>query len=109
MKDKGEKERYTQLNAEFQRIARRAKKAFFNEKYKEIEEHNRMGKSRNLFNEIRVIKGTFHARMGTINDRNGKEQTEAEKIKKWWQEYMEKNYIKNILMTRITMMVWSLT
>ena len=81
-KGKGEKERYTHLNAEFQRIAQRDKKAFFSDQCKEIEENNRMGKTRDLFKKIRDIKGTFHAKMGTIKDRNGMELTEAEDIKK---------------------------
>ena len=88
-KNKGEKERYTHLNAEFQRIARRDKKAFFSEQCKEIEENNRMGKTRDLFKKIRDSKGTFHAKMGSIKDRNGMELTEAEDIKKRWQEYTE--------------------
>ena len=88
-KGKGEKERYTYLNAEFQRIARRAKKAFLSDQRKEIEENNRMGKTRYLFNKIRDSKGTFHAKMGTIKDRNGTDLTEAEEIKKRWQEYTE--------------------
>ena len=78
----GENERYTDLNAEFQRIARRDKKAFFNDQHKEIEENNRMGKTRDLFKKIRDTKGTFHAKMGTIKDRNGMDLTEAEDIKK---------------------------
>ena len=82
VKGRGEKERYTHLNAEFQRITRRDKKAFFSEKYKEIEENSRMGKTRDLFKDVRDTKGTFHARMGTIKDRNNKDQTEAEDIKK---------------------------
>ena len=81
-KRKGEKERYTHLNAEFQRIARRDKKAFLNNQYKETEENNRMGKTRDLFKKIRDTKGTFHARMGSIKDRNGMDLTEAEDIKK---------------------------
>ena len=84
-KDKGEKERYTHLNAEFQRIARRNKKAFISEQCKEIEENNRMGKTRDLFKKIRDMKGAFHAKIGTIKDRNGKNLTEAEDIKKRWQ------------------------
>ena len=88
-KDKGEKERYTHLNAEFQRIARRDKKAFLSSQCKEIEENNRMGKTRDLFKKIRDIKGTFHAKMGSIKDRNGIDLTEAEDIKKRWQEYTE--------------------
>ena len=82
MKGKGEKERYTHLNAEFQRIKRRDKKAFFNEQCKEIEENNGMGKIRDLFKKIRDTKGTFHAKMGSIKDRNSKNLTEAEEIKK---------------------------
>ena len=88
-KSKGEKERYTHLNAEFQRIARRDKKDFLNNQCKEIEENNRMGKTRDLFKKIRVTKGTFHAKMGSIKDRNGMDLTEAEDIKKRWQEYTE--------------------
>ena len=84
---KGEKERYTHLNAEFQRTARRDKKAFFNDQCKETEENNRMGKTRDLFKKIRDTKGPFHAKMGTIKDRNGMHLTEAEDIKKRWQEY----------------------
>ena len=83
-KSKGEKERYTHLNAEFQRIARRDKKAFLSEQCKEIEENSTMGKIRDLFKKIRDIKGTFHAKIGTIKDRNGMDLTEAEDIKKWW-------------------------
>ena len=107
-KGTGERERYTQLNAEFQRIARKDKKAFLNEQCKEIEENNSMGKTRDLFKKIGDIKGTFHARMGLIEDRNNKDLTEADEIKKRWQEYTEELYIK-VLMTQITMMVWSLT
>ena len=88
-KIKGEKERYTHLNSEFQRIARRDKKAFLSDQCKEIKENKRMGKTRDLFKKIRDIKGTFHAKMGTIKDRNGMDQTEAEDIKKRWQEYRE--------------------
>ena len=88
-KSKGEKERYNHLNAEFQRIAKRDKKAFLNDQCKEIEENNRMGKTRDLFKKIRNTKGTFHAKMGTIKDRNGMDLTEAEDIKKRWQEYTE--------------------
>ena len=87
MKGKGEKERYTHLNAEFQRIARRDKKAFFNDQCKEIEENNRMGKTRDLFKKIRDTKGIFHAKMGLIKDKNGMDLTEAEDIKKRWQEH----------------------
>ena len=83
-KSKGEKERYTHLNAEFQRIARRDKKALLNNQRKEIEENNTMGKTRDLFKKIRDTKGTFHAKMGTIKDRNGMDLTEAEDIKKRW-------------------------
>ena len=81
-KSKGEKERYTQLNAEFQRISRRDKKAFIGDQSKEIQENNRMGKTRDLFKKIRDTKGTFHAKMGSIKDRNGRDLTEAEDIKK---------------------------
>ena len=88
-KSKGEKERYTHLNAEFQSIARRDKKAFLSDQCKEIRENNRMGKTRDLFKKIRHSKGTFHAKKGTIKDRNGTNQTEAEDIKKSWQEYTE--------------------
>ena len=93
-KSKEEKERYTHLNAEFQRIARRDKKAFLTDQYKEIEENNRMGKTRDLFRKIRDIKGTFHAKMGSIKDRNGMALIEAEDIKKRWQEYTEELYKK---------------
>ena len=86
-KGKGEKERYTHLNAEFQRIARRDKKAFLSNQCKGIEKNNRMGKTRDLFKKIRDTKGTFHAKMGTMKDRNGMDLTEAEDIKKRWQEY----------------------
>ena len=89
MKGKGEKERYTHLNVEFQRIARRDKKAFFSDQCKEIEENNRMGKTRDIFKKIRDNKGTFHAKMGTLKNRNGMDLTEAEDIKKRWQEYTE--------------------
>ena len=89
MRDKGEKKRYTHLNAEFQRIARRDKKAFFSDQCKEIEENNRMGKTRDLFKKIRDTKGTFHAKMGSIMDRNGRDLTETEDIKKRWKEYTE--------------------
>ena len=95
-KNKGEKERYTHLNAEFQRIARRDKKAFLSEKCKEIEENNRMGKTRDLFKKIRDTKGTFHAKMVSIKDRNGYDLTEAEDIKKRWQEYTEELYKKDL-------------
>ena len=94
MKSKGEKEIYSHLNAEFQRIARRVKKAFLSDQCKEIEENNRMGKTRELFKKIRDTKGTFHAKMGSIKDRNCIELTED--IKKRWQEYREKLYKKNL-------------
>ena len=93
-KGKGEKERYTHLNAEFQRTARKDKKDFLSDQCKEMEENNRMGKFRDLFKKIRDTKGTFHAKMGTIKDRNGRELTEAEDIKKRWQEYTEESYKK---------------
>ena len=99
-KSKGEKERYKHLNAEFQRIARRDKKAFLSYPCKEIEENNRMGKTRDLFKKIRDTKGTFHAKTGSIKDRNGMDLTEAEDIKKRWQEYTEE-LSKNIFMTQI--------
>ena len=95
VKSKGGKERYTHLNAEFQRIARRDKKAFLSDQCKEIEENNRMGKSRDLFKKIRDTKGTLHAKMGTIKDRNGMDLTEAEDIKRW-QEYTEELYKKDL-------------
>ena len=88
VKSKGERKRYIYLNAEFQRIAWRYRKAFLHEQWKHIEENNRMGKTRDLFKKIGDIKGTFHARMGTIKDKNGKDLTEAEEIKKRWQEYV---------------------
>ena len=91
MKGKGEKERYTHLNAEFQRIARRDKD-FLSDQCKETEENNRLGKTRDLFKEIRDTKGTFHAKMGLINDRNGMNLIEAEDIKKRWQQYTEELY-----------------
>ena len=96
MKSKGEKERYTHLNAEFQRIARRDKKAFLSDQCKEIEENNRMRKTRDLFKKIRDTKGTFHAKMGSIKHRNGKDLTEGEDIKKRWQEYTEELYKKEL-------------
>ena len=99
-KSKGEKERYTYLSAEFQRTARRDKKAFLSDQCKEIEGKNRMGKTRDLFKKIRDIKETFHAKVGTIKDRNSIDLTEAEDIKKRWQEYTRK-----IFMTQITTMV----
>ena len=95
-KGKGEKERYTHLNAEFQRIARRDKRAFLSDQCKEIEENNRMGKTRDLFKKIRDTKGTFHAKQGSIKDRNGRDLTEAEDIKKKWQEYIEELYKKDL-------------
>ena len=104
-KGKGEKERHTHLNAEFQRIARRDKKAFHSDQCKEIEENNRMGKTGDLFKKIRDTKGTFHAKMGTIKHRNGMDLTEAEDIKRW-QEYTEELY-KKIFMTQIITMVGS--
>ena len=87
VKSKGEKERYKHLNSEFQRIARRDKKAFLRDQCKEIEEKNRMGKTRDLFKKIRDTKGTFHAKMGSKKERNGRDLTEAEDIKNMWQEY----------------------
>ena len=105
-KGKGEKKRYTHLNAEFQRIARRDKKAFLSDQCKEIEENNRMGKITDLFKKIRDTKGIFHAKMGSIKDRNGMDLTEAEDIKKRWQEYTEelhdpdkKSFVIQITMT----------
>ena len=95
-KSKGEKERYTHLKAEFQRIARRDKKVLLSEQCKKIEENNRMGKTRVLFKKIRDTKGTFHAKMGTIKDRNGMDLTEAEDIKKRFQEYTEELYKKDL-------------
>ena len=111
-KSKGEKERYKHLNAEFRRKARRDKKAFPRDQCKEIEENNRMGKTRDLFKKIRYTKGTFHTKMGSIKDRNGMDlteaedikKTEAEDIKKRWQEYREKLY-KKIFMTKRSTMV----
>ena len=94
VKSKGQKERYTHLNAEFQRTARRNKKVFLSEQCKEIEENNRMGKTRDLFKKIRDTKGIFHAKMGSIKDGNGMDLTEAEDIKKRWQEYTEELYKK---------------
>ena len=95
-KSKGEKERYKHLNAEFQRIARRDKKAFLSDQCKEIEENNRMAKTRDLFKKISDTKGTFHAKMGSIKDGNGMDLTEAEDIKKRWQEYTEELYKKDL-------------
>ena len=114
MKGKGEKERYTHLNVEFQRIAKRDKKAFLSDQCKEIEENNRMRKTRDLFKKIRDTKGIFHAKMGTIKDRNGMDLTEAEDIKKGGKgkkkekkggKNTEKIYTKKIFMTQITTMV----
>ena len=102
-KSKREKERCTHLNADFQRIPRRDKKAFLSDQCKEIEENNRMGMTRDLFKKIGHTKGTFHAKMGSIKDRNGMNLTEAEDIKKRWQEYTE--LYKNIFMTQIIMML----
>ena len=96
MNSKGEKERYKHLNAEFQRIAGRDKKAFLSDQCKEIKENNRLGKTRDLFKKIRDTKGTFHAYIGSIKNRNGKDLTEAEDIKKRWQEYTEELYKKDL-------------
>ena len=96
VKRKGGKERYKHLNAEFQRIARRDKKAFFCEQCKEIEENNRTGKTGEIFKKIRDTKGTFHAKMGSINDRNGMDLREVEDIKKRWQEYTEELFKKDL-------------
>ena len=104
MKRKGEKERYSHLNAEFQRIARRGKKAFLSDQCKEIVENNRMGKTRDLFKKITDTKGTFHAKMGSIKDSNYMDLTEAEDVKKRWQEYTEELY-KKFFMTQIITMV----
>ena len=106
VKSKGEKERYKHLNAEFQRIAiaRKDKKDFLSDQCKEIEENNRMGKTRDIFKKIRDTKGTFHAKMGLIKDRNCRDLTETEDIKKRWQEYIEDLY-KKIFMTQIIRMV----
>ena len=102
-KGKGEKERYKHLNVEFQRLAKRDKKAFFSDQCKEIEENNRMGKTGDLFKKIRDTKGAFHAKMGSIKDRNGMDLTEAEDIKKRWQEYTKELYTK--IITQIITMV----
>ena len=99
VRGKGENKRYTQLNAEFQRIPRRDKKAFLVDQCKEIEENNRMGKSRDLFKKIRDTKGKFHAKMGSIKDGNGMDLTEAEDIKKRWQEYTEELYLNGKMET----------
>ena len=103
MKSKGEKERYKHLNADFQRIARRDNKAFLSDQCKEIEENNGMGKTRHLFRKIRDTKGTLHAKMGSIKDRNGMDLTEAEDIRKRWQEYTEELYKKSFMTKIITM------
>ena len=103
-KKQNRKERYTHLNAEFQRIARRNKKAFLSDQCREMEKNNRMGKTRDPFKKIRDTKGTFHTKMGSIKDRNGMDLTEAEDIKKRWQEYIEL-YQKDLQITQITMMV----
>ena len=103
-KSKGEKKRYTHLNAGFQRISRRDKKALLSDQCKEIEENNRMGKTRDLFKKSRDTKGTFHAKMGSIEDRNGMHLKEADNIKKRWQEYTKELY-KNIFMTQIITVV----
>ena len=95
-KSKGEKERHAHLNAEFQRIARREKKAFLSDQCKEIEENNRTGKTRDLFQKIRDTKGTFHANMGSMKDRSGRDLIEGEDIKKRWQEYTEELYKKDL-------------
>ena len=108
LKSKGEKERYTHLNAELQRIARRDKKAFLSHQCKDIEENNRTEKTRDVFKTIRDCKGTFHSKMGSIKDRNGMDLTEAEDIKKRWQEYKEE-FTKKIFIPQIITMVWSLT
>ena len=104
VKGKGVKERYTHLNAEFQRIAKRDKKAFLSDQCKEIEENNRMGKTGDLFKKIRDTKGTFHANMGTTKERNGMDLTEAEDIKNMWQEYTEELY-KKVFKTQIVKMM----
>ena len=104
VKGKGEKERYTHLNAELQRITRRDQKASLSDQCKEIEEDNGMGKTRDLFKKMRDTKGTFHAKMGSIKDRNGRDLTEAEDITKRWQEYTEELY-KKIFMNQIITMV----
>ena len=103
-KGKGEKERYTPLNTEFQRIARRDKKAFLSDQCKEIEENNRMGKTKDLFRTTRDTKGTFHAKIGSVKDRKGMDLIEAYYIKKRWQEYTEKQFKKD-LNDQIIMMV----
>ena len=107
-KSKGERERYIQLNTEFQRIARREKKAFFNEQCLTIEEDNKRGKTRDLLRKTANIKGAFHPKIGTIKDKNGRYIVDAEEIKKRWKEDMEELY-KRILMNRITTMLWLVT
>ena len=105
MKSEGERDRYIQLNAEFQRIARRDKKAFFKEQCSITEKNNKKGKTRDLFRKTGNIKGIFNPKMGTIKDKNGKDLVDAEEIKKRWKEYMEELY-KKILMNRITVMMY---
>ena len=105
VKSKGEKERYKHLNAEFQRIARRDKKAFLRDQCKEIEEKNRMGKTRDLLKKIRDTKGTFHAKIGSIKDRNGMDLTETEDIKKRWQEY--RSEVKSLSRVRLFPIPWT--
>ena len=102
--NKGERESSTQINAEFQRISREDKKAFLSEQCKEIEENNKIGKTRDLFKKLGDTKGTFHAKMSPIKNRNGKDLTEAEEIKKRWQEYTEELY-KKVLNDQVTMMM----
>ena len=109
VRGKREKERYIHLNAEFQRIARRDKKSFLSGQCKEIDENNRMGKTEDLFNKIRDTKGTFHAKMGSIKDRNGMDPTEAEDMARRGGKNTQKNCTKKIFMTQITTMVWSLS
>ena len=104
VKSKGEKKRYTHLSAEFQRIARRDKKAFLSDQCKEVEENNRMGKTRDLFKKVRDTRGNFHAKMGSIKDRSDIDLTEAEDIKKRWQEHTEELY-KKIFITKIITIV----
>ena len=105
VKGKGEKERYFHLNAQFQRTASRDKNTFLSDQCKDIEENKRMGKTRDLFKEIRDTKGTFHAKMGTIKDRKSMDLTEAEDIKKRWEEHTENGTKKKILMAQITTMM----
>ena len=104
VKSKGEKERYKHLNAEFQRVARRDKKAFLSDQCKEVDENNRMGKTRDLFKKMRDTKRIFHAKMGTIKDRNGMDLTEAEDLRRGGKN-TQKNYTKKIFMTQTTMMI----